>query len=87
MNIIWDLLKYIDLMQKMKLPHLMLTGTGGDCGKTRVALGHFAGWEAILAPQTLLLAVASSAGIGLLFGTIPAQKASLASPVTSLRAE
>ena len=50
-------------------------------------VAHFAGWEAILSPQAVLLAVASSIGIGLLFGTIPAQKASLASPVTSLRAE
>jgi hypothetical protein len=46
---------------------------------------HFAGWEAILSPQTVLAAVASSVGIGLLFGTIPVRKASLASPVTSLR--
>jgi hypothetical protein len=82
MSMIWDILKYLDLMPKMKLPHLMLAGTGGDCGKTPVALE-----EAVLGPRTFLPAAASSPGIGLLFGTIPARKASLASPVTSLRAE
>ena len=70
----------------------MLSLTGGIVGVflgivATIFVAYFAGWEAILSLQTLLLAVASSAGIGLLFGTIPAHRASLASPVNSLRAE
>lgn len=32
-------------MAKIKLPRLMLAGTGGDCGKTFVALGLTAAWR------------------------------------------
>jgi cobyrinic acid a,c-diamide synthase len=32
-------------MSTMKLPRLMLAGTGGDCGKTLVALGLTAAWR------------------------------------------
>jgi cobyrinic acid a,c-diamide synthase len=32
-------------MAKVKLPRLMLAGTGGDCGKTLVALGLTAAWR------------------------------------------
>src|SRR5512142_1858200 len=32
-------------MTEMKLPRLMLAGTGGDCGKTFVALGLTAAWR------------------------------------------
>jgi cobyrinic acid a,c-diamide synthase len=32
-------------MPKMKLPRLMLAGTGGDCGKTLVSLGLTAAWR------------------------------------------
>lgn len=50
-------------------------------------VAQFAGWDAVLSGKILLLGVASSAAIGLLFGTIPACKASFANPVHSLSAE
>jgi hypothetical protein len=50
-------------------------------------VAYFAGWEAILSPQTDLLAVACFVGIGLFFRTIPTRKASLVSHLQSLRAE
>ena len=52
-----------------------------------LVVAYVADRQAVLVPQTLLLAVACSAAIWLLFGTIPARKASLANPVNSLRAE
>jgi ABC-type antimicrobial peptide transport system permease subunit len=39
-----------------------------------------------VAPGALLIALLCSAAIGLVFGTIPARKASMAHPVDSLRA-
>jgi putative ABC transport system permease protein len=81
-----------DIVFQFLVEAVMLSVSGGIVGVlvgiiVTFVVAHFAGWEAILSPQTVLLAVASSVGIGLLFGTIPARKASLASPVTSLRAE
>jgi len=81
-----------DILFQFLVEAVMLSLSGGIVGVfvgiiVTFVVAHLAGWEAILSPQTILLAVASSVGIGLLFGTIPARKASLASPVQSLRAE
>jgi putative ABC transport system permease protein len=81
-----------DVLFQFLLESMMLSATGGVAGAVLglVAipiLARLAGWEAVVAPGTLLIAVASSAAIGLVFGTIPARKASMANPVDSLRAE
>jgi putative ABC transport system permease protein len=81
-----------DILFQFLIEAMMLSLSGGIIGvlmgiATTFVVAHFAGWQAILAPETIVLAVASSAAIGLVFGTIPARKASLASPVSSLRAE
>jgi putative ABC transport system permease protein len=81
-----------DILFQFLVEAMILSVSGGIIGvfvgiaATFVA-AHFAGWEAVLVPQILMLAVGSSAAIGLLFGTIPARKASLASPIHSLRSE
>jgi putative ABC transport system permease protein len=81
-----------DILFQFLVEAVMLSISGGIAGVlvgvvATFAVAHFAGWQAILVPQTFLLAVAASAGIGLLFGTIPARKASMASPINSLHAE
>jgi putative ABC transport system permease protein len=81
-----------DILFQFLAEAVMLSVSGGILGvlvgiAATFVVANFAGWEAIFVPQILLLAVAASAGIGLLFGTIPARKASLASPIHSLRAE
>jgi putative ABC transport system permease protein len=81
-----------DILFQFLVEAVMLSLAGGIAGilvgvVAIFVVAHFAGWQPILHPQTFLLAVAASAGIGLLFGTIPARKASLASPIQSLRAE
>jgi putative ABC transport system permease protein len=81
-----------DILFQFLVEAVMLSLSGGIAGVlvgvvATFVVAHFAGWQPILAPQTFLLAVAASVGIGLLFGTIPARKASLASPIHSLRAE
>jgi putative ABC transport system permease protein len=81
-----------DILFQFLVEAVMLSLSGGVVGVLVGIIGtlvvaHFAGWQAILEPHTIVLAVASSAAIGLIFGTIPARKASLASPVSSLHAE
>jgi putative ABC transport system permease protein len=81
-----------DILFQFLIEAVMLSFMGGILGAfvgiiVTFVVARIAGWEAILVPQILMAAVAASAGIGLLFGTIPARKASLASPIHSLRAE
>jgi putative ABC transport system permease protein len=81
-----------DILFQFLIEAMMLSLSGGILGVlvgvgATFVVARIAGWRAILVPQILLLGVAASAGIGLLFGTIPARKASLASPIHSLRAE
>jgi putative ABC transport system permease protein len=81
-----------DILFQFLLEAMMLSLSGGLVGVlvgfvATLVVAHVADWQAVLVPQTLLLAVACSAAIGLLFGTIPARKASLANPVSSLRSE
>jgi len=81
-----------DILLQFLLEAMMLSLSGGLVGvlvgvAATLVVAYVADWQAVLVPQTLFLAVACSAAIGLLFGTIPARKASLANPVNSLRAE
>jgi putative ABC transport system permease protein len=52
-----------------------------------LALGHFAGWEVILQPHAVILAVASASIVGIFFGWWPARKAARLSPIDALRYE
>ncbi len=81
-----------DILFQFLLEAMMLSLSGGLAGAllgitVTLVVARAAGWQAIFAANPLFLAVASSAAIGLLFGTIPARKASMANPVNSLRAE
>jgi putative ABC transport system permease protein len=81
-----------DILFQFLVEAMMLSVSGGLSGillgiAATFVVAHVAGWDAVLAGTPLLLASAASIAIGLLFGTIPARKASLANPATSLRAE
>jgi putative ABC transport system permease protein len=81
-----------DILFQFLLEAMMLSVSGGLTGvvlgvTATLVVAHVAGWDAVLTGTPLFLACASSVAIGVLFGTIPARKASLANPAGSLRAE
>ena len=70
----------------------VLSTIGGVIGiilgiSVSLGMSYFAGWAAIVTPQSVIMAFAFSASVGVIFGFWPARKASLLSPIEALRYE
>ena len=81
-----------DILTQFLVEAITLSLIGGFVGIVlgvagSYAIGAFAGWATRLSPESIVLAVGFSAGIGVFFGFYPARKASRLLPIQALRYE
>jgi len=50
-------------------------------------LGHFTGWDTVMSPLVMLVAIGFSGAVGVFFGYYPARKAAALNPIEALRYE
>ena len=81
-----------DILLQFLIESLVLCTLGGVLG---IALGvggshllnRFAGWQTVVAPEAVLLALGFSAAVGIFFGLWPARRAAQLAPIEALRYE
>ncbi len=80
------------ILSQFLIESAVLSTMGGVIGillgiTVSLGLSTFAGWAAVVTPQSVMLAFLFSVSVGVIFGFWPARKASLLSPIEALRYE
>lgn len=81
-----------DILSQFLVESIVVSMLGGASGLalawviTKV-LSSYAGWPAEISLSSVILAIAFSSGVGMIFGIYPARKASLLHPIEALRYE
>ncbi|HEY0143275.1 MAG TPA: ABC transporter permease [Thermoanaerobaculia bacterium] len=81
-----------DVLTQFLVESIVLGVLGGLAGLilgvgSAKVLGHFTGWETVISPILMIVAVGFSGGIGVFFGYYPARKAAALNPIQALRYE
>jgi len=81
-----------DVLTQFMVESVVLSVLGGGMGIVlgfggAALLAHFTGWATRITPQTILIALGFSAGVGIFFGFYPARKAAGLNPIEALRFE
>jgi putative ABC transport system permease protein len=81
-----------DVLTQFLIESIVLSLVGGVIGigvgfGGAGILGRVTGWRTTISPETVLVALAFSAAVGIFFGFYPARKAAQLNPIDALRYE
>jgi putative ABC transport system permease protein len=82
----------MDILLQFLVESLVLCLAGGTLGLLlgvggAALLQRLAGWNVVVAPEAIIVAIAFSATVGVFFGIWPARRAASLAPIESLRYE
>ena len=81
-----------DVLTQFLVESIVLGVLGGAAGlilgvTSAKLVGHFTGWETVISPLVMIVAIAFSGAVGVFFGYYPARKAAALNPIQALRYE
>jgi putative ABC transport system permease protein len=81
-----------DVLTQFLVEAIVMSIIGGVLGAAvgfvgSAMLGHAMGWQTVVSPTTVFIALGFSAGVGLFFGYYPARRAAALNPIDALRYE
>ena len=81
-----------DILMQFLIEASIISILGGVIGVlfgvlSSIVLASIAGWNTIVSPMALTVAMIVSAGVGIFFGLYPARKAASMNPIEALRYE